>query len=94
MRDGTYYNFYYFSPKTTFPMATILPTDTLSLSALRNGRLCVNIVISGCSSMSDVIREMRKIAGNISGLISLRLRNITQGWMQNQSVLLRPAAAV
>lgn len=71
-------------------MATISPSDTLSISAIRNGMLCLSFTLDGCSSMTDVMRELRHAAGNLTGLITLKLRNITQGWSDRRSLMLRP----
>ncbi|MDE6557316.1 MAG: hypothetical protein K2K55_10205 [Duncaniella sp.] len=74
-------------------MTAISPLDTLSLSAILNGQECLRLTLSGCSSLSDVLREVRRAAGTLTGLISLRLRNITQGWSDRIPLVLRPARA-
>ncbi len=72
-------------------MQTIRITDTLFATVISHGTTLLSARISGMSSISEILEYMRRKAGHLAGLITLRLRNMTSGWSIDRSILLRPA---
>lgn len=71
-------------------MATITTRDVLFATASQNGRNLANVRLSGHSSTSSVIAELRRMAGGALGLVRVTLRNATQGWSRVFTLYLRP----
>lgn len=69
-------------------------TDLLYITALSGGVTLLSTSMSGASSIGDVFRHIRRIAAAVKGVITLRIRNSTQGWAQQHTIVLRPALAV
>lgn len=73
-------------------MATITFSDHVQASATLRGRTIASISATGFNSINDVILAVRHAAAGISGLVSLSVRNATQGWRQERSLLILPLA--
>lgn len=71
-------------------MNTISSSDLVMVSATYRGRTIATIKSTGFSSFTDVLRALRQYFGSIVGLVNLRLRNATRGWLENRSVFVRP----
>ena len=71
-------------------MNTISSSDLVLVSASYRGRTIATIKSTGFSSFSDILRAIRQQFGTIVGLVNLRLRNATRGWLENRSVFIRP----
>lgn len=69
-------------------MATISSTDTIFATVKQRGSMIANLRLSGVESMAHVMREVRSHLGTVSGLLTIDLRNQSQGWMSRQSVML------
>lgn len=72
-------------------MQTIRTTDTLFATVISHGTTLVSTRISGMTTIGEILDYIRRQAGHIAGLITLRLRNMTSGWSIDRSILLRPA---
>lgn len=69
-------------------MATIHASDTLFASATIMGRQVFNFAGSGIESLSDLINKVRSAPGMITGLVTLIVRNSSQGWSQSRDFYL------
>lgn len=62
-------------------MATINPSDILFATITQHGRTITSLQLCGLSTFSDVLKKLRPTI-NALGLVTLKLRNSTQGWEQ------------
>ncbi len=69
-------------------MATISSTDTIFATVKQRGSMVANIRISGVETMAHIMREVRTQLGAVSGLLTIDLRNQSQGWNTRQSIML------
>lgn len=69
-------------------MTTILSSDTIFATIRQRGRLLLTLQLHGVTSLSDIINRLR---GEIKGLATISLRNSTQGWSRDHTVMM-PAA--
>lgn len=67
-------------------------TDLLYVTALSGGVALLATSISGVSSIGDVFRQIRRMASAFKGVITLKIRNSTQGWAQQHTIVMKPAA--
>lgn len=68
---------------------SICGTDTLSCSLTSNGRPLSVFNVTGFDSVATLFRYVKEHLGNVRGLITLILRNSTQGWSRSYSLYLR-----
>lgn len=73
-------------------MNIITLNDIIFATARIRGAVAANIRLSGLRSMTEVINAIRNEIGYFSGLITITLRNMTQGWVQEKSLYLSPVA--
>lgn len=66
-------------------MASFQSSDKIFATITQRGRIILSISISGITSLSDVITT---IGTQIKGLVTINLRNYTQGWQRNHTVML------
>lgn len=69
-------------------MKTIKTTDTLFATIIHRGVTIISTRISGVDSISDVIKALRNSIGQVAGLVTLRLRNATEGWSADKPLIL------
>lgn len=73
-------------------MDIISTNDIIFASATIHGTIAVTLRLSGLSCIADIIRAVKRELGSFSGLLSISMRNMTQGWTRQSSVYLKPAA--
>lgn len=61
-------------------MKTITRTDILFAVVRRMGRTVYNSRLTGYESMADVLRDVHDALSGIGGIVTLQLRNGSQGW--------------
>lgn len=66
-------------------MATFKSSDRIFATIVQRGRVILNLNISGITSITDIITTL---SGQLKGLITINLRNYTQGWQSNHCVML------
>lgn len=71
-------------------MNIITINDIIFATATVRGAVTANLRLSGLRSMSEVINAVRRETDSFSGLITISLRNMTQGWTQQKSLYLSP----
>lgn len=69
-------------------MTTILSSDTIFATIRQRGRLLLTLRFCGITSLGDIVCQLK---GQIKGLTTISLRNSTQGWTCNHTVMM-PAA--
>lgn len=70
-------------------MKQISKTDRLFLTVMFNGRSLLNVSVSGFTSMKEIIKYLHQTLSDYAGkLLTLQLRNSTQGWNRTDAMLL------
>jgi hypothetical protein len=67
-------------------MATINTSDTIMASATHMGKTLATVNANGFASFADVVAMLRAKAGSVVGMISINLRNFTQGWSEKRTL--------
>ena len=62
--------------------------DVIFARASVMGRELLNIRICGAESMKELLSAIRRQLGEYIGLISLQIRNLTQGWTQQRTYVI------
>ncbi|MDE6685432.1 MAG: hypothetical protein K2J94_09740 [Duncaniella sp.] len=73
-------------------MTSIHHTDLIQVTARSCGAVLLSLSLSGVSTLSDVFRHVRESAPHDAGIVTVRLRNHTQGWTQEHNLVFRPSA--
>ncbi|MDE6393751.1 MAG: hypothetical protein K2K77_00280 [Duncaniella sp.] len=73
-------------------MTSIHRTDLIQVTAQSCGAVLLSLTMSGVSTLSDVFRHVRESAPRDAGIVTVRLRNRTQGWTQQHNLVFRPSA--
>lgn len=63
-------------------------TDILHITALSSGVTLLSTSLCGAASIGDVFRHVKKHAESAKGVVTLRIRNSTQGWVQQHTIVL------
>lgn len=69
-------------------MEKISINDIIFATAKIQGRVAASLRLSGIMSMADIIRAIKNEIGSANGLLTISLRNMTQGWSRQKSVYL------
>lgn len=74
-------------------MQTIDYTDVVFATIIQRGRTLYSARISGMSSVAEVMKYLHSAVGKVAGMVTLNLRNSSQGWStQTYLRIQRPAA--
>lgn len=69
-------------------MATISYTDSLFVNVMTMGRTLMSLHLSGFNSVKELMLHLHELLRQYSGkLLTLQLRNSTQGWSRTSSML-------
>lgn len=68
-------------------MAKIDYTDILYVSVSQQGRSLAQMTISGIRSVKELMQRLRQTLHQYSGLLTIQLRNATQGWSRENQML-------
>lgn len=72
-------------------MEKISINDIIFATATIRGSIAATLRLSGLNSMAEVIAAIKKELGFVGGLLTITLRNMTQGWCWSKSLYLTPA---
>ena len=72
-------------------MATIQYTDRIFATVTRRGRTIATLAFSGMTSLAEIIAHIKSVLKGTVGMLNVSLRNSTQGWSQERSVILTPS---
>lgn len=67
-------------------MATIHFNDHLFVTALQGGTTLASLSSTGFTSFADVLSALRNKIATVAGMVTIRLRNTSQGWNRTQAV--------
>ncbi|MDE5785420.1 MAG: hypothetical protein K2H98_02715 [Duncaniella sp.] len=71
-------------------MNRIADTDTIFATVVRRGTTCLSARLTGMKSLSEVMDYLYRRMSDLAGLITIRLRNASEGWTSCHNVMLRP----
>lgn len=71
-------------------MATIDLQDEVFATLIQRGAIIASIRLIGVNSMSTILQQLRQLASKCAGLVTLKVRNRTQGWLQCRQIMLTP----
>lgn len=70
-------------------MAKISYSDRLFISVICNGSTLLNVCLSGINSSKELMQHLHSVLHQYAGrLLTLQVRNSTQGWSRTDSMLL------
>lgn len=62
--------------------------DVIFATVIRNGMKIASMTLSGMGSIVDLLAAVSSRVGIVTGLVTLKLRNYTQGWADTRSMML------
>lgn len=68
-------------------MKTISCTDIIYATVRRRGMTVASLCLSGIHSLKELICRVREALGGAGGLVTLLLRNGSQGWTDRRSLV-------
>ncbi|MDE5838494.1 MAG: hypothetical protein K2K52_06955 [Paramuribaculum sp.] len=71
-------------------MATIFTTDILYATVIQRGTTIATLTLSGVSSLAEIINRIKSVVKDSIGMLTVNLRNSTQGWRQQRNIILKP----
>lgn len=69
-------------------MATINSSDILFASIVRQGSTLLSLRLSGITSLAQLLSQIRRHLTDTAGLVTLKVRNGSQGWTHRQPLIL------
>ncbi len=72
-------------------MGKINTSDIIFATITQRGRQIGSFRLSGLESFAEIIRAVRRLSTGAIGLVTVTLRNGTQGWLHTRSIMLSPA---
>ncbi len=61
--------------------------DRIFAHLIKDGRTIVEFMINCIGSVNELMQEIRRMAGDVHGLVKLRLRNQSRGWGQERLIM-------
>lgn len=71
------------------PLVNLNKNDALNCSLLSNGRSMSSFCLTGHDNIASVFRMVKNQLSDFKGLITIILRNNSQGWSKSYSLYLR-----
>lgn len=71
-------------------MEKISINDIIFATATVRGTIAASLKLSGLKSMADVITAIKNEIGIAGGLMTITLRNMSQGWSKSKAIYLSP----
>lgn len=65
------------------------PTDLLQVTVQLGGKVLTTITLTGMGALSEVFQKVKSLLTAISGIVSVTLRNRTQGWITRHNIVVR-----
>lgn len=75
-------------------MKTIKSTDIVFATVISRGRTVARVTLSGMTSVNDVMLNLSQRLAGLKGLMTLQLRNFTQGWSSRSALNLSTVAVL
>lgn len=74
-------------------MGTIHTSDIIYATITQHGRQIGSFRLSGLESFSEIVRAVRRLSAGVTGMVTVILRNGSQGWRHTRSIMIHPASA-
>ena len=71
-------------------MATIDLHDEVFATLTQRGKVVATMKLSGVTSIAMILQRMQQLASKCVGLVTLKVRNSSQGWLHSCSIMLAP----
>ncbi len=71
-------------------MATIDLHDEIFATLTQRGKVIATLKLSGVTSIAMILQRLRQLASKCVGLVTLNVRNSSQGWLHSRSIMLSP----
>lgn len=69
-------------------MKKILPTDIIYATVTQRGKTLASVRLIGICTLADILNYLQSILKESIGLVTFKLRNSSQGWNHERSVML------
>ena len=69
-------------------MAEINYNDVIYATLTRCGNVIASVKLCGVTSFENILHQIRKIVSESVGLVTLQIRNYSQGWSQNKTLVI------
>lgn len=66
--------------------------DRIFARLSQGGRIIVEFMVDQVNDMKEVMKELRRLTAGCRGMSRLYVRNMSQGWSHEQSLMLYPSA--
>lgn len=70
-------------------MATINSSDILFATLIQRGKTVTSVRLSGMTTFNDIIKYLSRMLNGTFGMMTVILRNGTQGWHQQRNIMFR-----
>lgn len=70
-------------------MATINFSDVIYVTLMQRGNVLASVKLSGVTSATAVLKALLNVVSKGMGMVTLTVRNSTQGWTHRQALLLK-----
>ncbi len=68
-------------------MTNINFSDVIFVSVFQQGQSLTQLTISGIRSLKELMQRLRQTLHQYNGLLTIQLRNSTQGWSRENQML-------
>lgn len=69
-------------------------SDQIFVNAVQYGRVVLECSLTGCESVEQVLCRVRDMLENAHGLVTVNLRNRSQGWTLRRALRFKPVASL
>lgn len=69
-------------------------SDQIFVNAVQYGRVVLECSFTGCESVEQVLRRVKDALENAHGLVTVNLRNRSQGWTLRKALRFKPVATM
>ena len=70
-------------------MATINSSDILFATLIQRGRTIASVRLSGMTTFNEIIKYLGRMINGTFGMMTVSLRNGTQGWHEKRNIIFR-----
>ena len=70
-------------------MATINSSDILFATLIQRGRTIASVRLSGMTTINEIIKYLGRMINGTFGMMTVSLRNGTQGWHEERNLMFR-----
>ena len=69
-------------------MAVINYNDVIYATLTQRGNVIASVKMCGVTSFEFLLRQLRNIVSGCVGMVTLQIRNYSQGWSQNKKLVI------